>query len=91
MWHPVEVELVFEDGYRERRHWDGKGRWIRWDVNHSAKLVSAEIDPEHRMVLDINRLNNSLRREPRALGRRKLMVHLLFWLQNLFEAASLLG
>ena len=29
-------------------HWDGKDRWIRYTYDKKTKLVSAEIDPDHK-------------------------------------------
>ncbi|UCF68560.1 MAG: M1 family metallopeptidase [Acidobacteriota bacterium] len=89
--HPVTVELVFDDGHVERREWDGADRWMRWTIDRRAKLVSAEVDPDGWMVLDVDRLNNSYRLEAEEAPRRKLLIHLLFWLQNLFEATAFLG
>ena len=85
----MTVELVFDDGHVERHDWDGEDRWTRWTVDRAARLVSAELDPDHLLILDVNRVNNSRLLEPRAAPRYKLLTHVLFWLQNLFEAASL--
>ena len=89
--HPVTVELTFADDYVERREWDGAERWVRYEIVRPAKLVSAEVDPEHTMALDVNRLNNSRLVEPRQAATYKLIVHMLFWLQNLFAATALVG
>ncbi len=89
--HPVTVEMRFADDHVERREWDGAERWVRYEIVRPAKLVSAEVDPGHVMALDINRLNNSRLVEPRQAATAKLLVHMLFWLQNLFAATALVG
>jgi len=89
--HPVTVEMVFDDGETVRRDWDGDERWLRWVEVRPEKLVTVEVDPEHVLALDVNRLNNSRRMEPESTPARKVWVQLLFWFQNLFEAASLVG
>ena len=89
--HPVTVELKFADDHVERREWDGQERWVRYEVVRPSKLVSAEIDPEHVMALDINRLNNSRLIEARSAPSAKIFVHLLFWLQNLLAATAFVG
>jgi hypothetical protein len=89
--HPVTVELRFADDTVERREWDGAERWVRYEVVRPAKLVSAEIDPDHTWALDVNRLNNSRLVEPRQAASTKLLVHLLFWLQNVLAATALVG
>jgi hypothetical protein len=87
--HPVTVEMRFEDGGELRRQWDGKDRWIRWTFTTDHELVSAEVDPDGKLALDLNRLNNSRRIEPDPWPRRKLVTKLLFWLQGLFAAGGL--
>ena len=89
--HPVTVELKFADDHVVRREWDGQERWVRYEVVRPSKLVSAEIDPEHVMALDINRLNNSRLIEARSAPSAKIFVHLLFWLQNLLAATAFVG
>jgi hypothetical protein len=89
--HPVTVELRFADDHVERRQWDGAERWVRYQVVRPAKLVSAEVDPDRVMALDVNRLNNSRLVEPRHAASTKMVVHILFWLQNLLAATALVG
>ncbi|HSN55417.1 MAG TPA: M1 family aminopeptidase [Candidatus Sulfomarinibacteraceae bacterium] len=89
--HPVTVELVFADGETLRREWDGRDRWLRIVEERPAKLVSAEVDPEHLMVLDVDPLNNSRRLEPDRRPATKLLAHLVFWLQNLFAVTAVVG
>lgn len=89
--HPVTVELRFADDYVERREWSGQERWVRYDLVRSARLVSAEVDPDHIMALDVNRLNNSRLIEPRRAPANKILVHLLFWMQNVLAATALVG
>ncbi|HNX50251.1 MAG TPA: M1 family metallopeptidase [Thermoanaerobaculaceae bacterium] len=89
--HPVTVQLVFADGQVERHEWDGRERWQRFESLQKVKLVSAQVDPDDVMALDVNRLNNSRLLKPRRAPASKLLVHLLFWLQNLLAATALLG
>jgi aminopeptidase N len=58
---PVDVEIKFDDGKSLIEHWDGRDRWIRYQYDRAAQLVSAEIDPEHKVQLDLNLYNNSYR------------------------------
>ncbi len=89
--HPVTVELVFEDGERTRHEWDGASRWIRYVETRPSKLVSAEVDPDHLLDLDIDPLNNSIRLESAEAPASKMVAHLVFWLQNLFELTAIVG
>jgi hypothetical protein len=56
---PVTVEIKFKDGTKVREHWDGVDRWVRYTYVKNAKVVSAEIDPDHVVLLDKNYFNNS--------------------------------
>ena len=89
--HPVTVELVFADGERLRHEWDGVSKWIRYVETRASKLVSAEVDPDHLMDLDIDPLNNSFRLESARAPASKMVAHLVFWLQNLFELTAIVG
>ncbi len=89
--HPVTVELRSTDDHVERREWDGQERWVRWEVVRGARLVAAEVDPDDLMALDVNRLNNGRLLEERSAPANKLLVHLLFWLQNLLAATAFVG
>jgi len=89
--HPVEVELRFDDGSSTRLAWDGADRWKRWRLRTEHKVVEAELDPDHVMVLDVNRLDNSLRAEPAPAASSKILTHFIFWLQNLLAASDILG
>jgi hypothetical protein len=89
--HPVTIEMVFDDGEIVRREWDGDERWLRWTEIRPEKLATVEVDPEHVLALDVNRINNSRRVEPDRTPARKVWVQLVYWLQNIFEAAALVG
>jgi hypothetical protein len=69
---PVTVEIVFTDGTRFREHWDGIDRWTAFIYNRNAKIQSAEIDPDHTILLDSNFFNNSYTTTPNRLPARKL-------------------
>ncbi|MGB7727121.1 MAG: M1 family metallopeptidase [Candidatus Acidiferrum sp.] len=56
---PIDVEIKFDNGETVREHWDGQSRWTRFSYQKKAKVVSAEIDPDHTVHIDRNNLNNS--------------------------------
>jgi hypothetical protein len=89
--HPVVVELKLADGTLERREWDGEARWMRFEVTRPSRLVSVEVDPDHILFLDANRVNNSLLLEPDPRPVDKILIHLLFWLQGVLSLTAVLG
>lgn len=56
---PIEVEIKFDNGEKVREHWDGASRWTKFVYEKKAKVVSAEIDPDHKVQIDRNDFNNS--------------------------------
>ena len=56
---PVDVEVRFGNGEKVREHWDGRDRWVRYGYERKSGALSAEVDPDHRVALDLDFFNNS--------------------------------
>ncbi|MGA7217555.1 MAG: M1 family metallopeptidase [Candidatus Sulfotelmatobacter sp.] len=69
---PVDVEIKFDDGEKLREHWDGANRWTKFSYEKKAKVVSAELDPDHTVQIDRDNFNNSYQEEPNVKPARKL-------------------
>ena len=83
---PVEVEIKFDNGDAVREHWDGVGRWTKFSYDKKAKVISAEIDPDHKIQFDRNNFNNSYVVEANGAPTHKLANYCLFvtqWLAQL--------
>ncbi len=78
---PVEVEIKFDNGEKILEHWDGVSRWTRFSYQKKAKVVSAEIDPDHTVLIDRNNFNNSYVVEPNSKATNKLSTYWLFLTQ----------
>ena len=83
---PLEVEIKFDNGEKIREHWDGQSRWTRFSYQKRARVVSAEIDPDHTVQLDSNNFNNSYTVEPDAKPAHKVANYWLFLTQCLSQA-----
>jgi aminopeptidase N len=83
---PVEVEITFDNGEKVREHWDGKSRWTRFAYQKKAKVVSAELDPDHTVQIDRNDFNNSFVVEGNGKPAHKLANYWLFVTQVLSQA-----
>jgi hypothetical protein len=66
---PVDIELTAEDGSRTRRHWNGHGAWLRVEHSGSSPLARVVVDPDRRIAIDENLLNNAISARP-APSRR---------------------
>ena len=65
------------------------GRWKRIEVTGGHRLLSATLDPEDRLLIDVNRLNNSLRTEPDRRAAVHWGARWVFWLQQLLALVGL--
>ncbi len=87
---PQEVLVRFEDGTEILEKWDGKKRTHGFVYTGNSKVASATIDPEEKIYMDKNFLNNSLRTEPDTSTIRKYMSQLMLRLQHVLQGVSFL-
>ena len=81
---PVDVLVTFDDGSTVREKWDGRDRWKLLDYDRGAAAATVEVDPDHVLLLDVNRTNNSYTRQPRsAEAGRQWAGRWWIWLQDL--------
>src|SRR5271165_6586812 len=85
---PVEAEIKFDNGEKTRVRWDGKDRWVRYVYYKKAKVESVELDPDHKITLDRNYLNNSYTTGEQRGGTTKIATYWLFLTQYLAHALS---
>jgi aminopeptidase N len=78
---PIEIEVVFDNGEKVREHWDGQSRWTRFSYQKKAKVLSAEIDPDHNVQIDRNNFNNSFVVKPNTGPTHKLSTYWIFLTQ----------
>jgi len=69
---PITAEIIFDDGTHIRERWDGVDRWTKFTYTRNAKIISAEIDPDHTVLLDTNFFNNSYTTVANPIPARKL-------------------
>jgi hypothetical protein len=86
---PVEVELQFEGREPERRTWSGDRRWETWTFDRPEKLLAVRIDPDGRIPLDADQLNNALRVDEERGGSRSLALRVLAAFQRTFAFLGL--
>src|SRR5205085_2178938 len=84
---PVDIALYAADGSVTRTRWDGREASARAPYRGRSPLVGAEIDPEHRILLD-DRLGNNARRVTPVLFPRRVLERATFAAE---AALSVLG
>ena len=85
---PVTLQVTFDDGSKVRELWvppTGEGvndnsRWKTYVYVRDAKVISAEVDPDHTVLLDVNHFNDSFVVKANGVPARKLTN---LWLSSL--------
>jgi len=85
---PVDIVVAFDDGSQTRESWDGLDRWYRIDITSTHEAAYAVVDPDNKLPLDDNRLNNSRMRTPGTRGIIRLAGRWGLWLQGALHALS---
>ncbi|UQZ34284.1 EnpEP protein [Paenibacillus sp. PK3_47] len=72
----VPVKFTFTDGYTVQQIWNGERKETTFQLSYKAPLLSAEINPEHSVLLESRHLNNFrlAELEPKTLSRWTLSV-----------------
>ena len=80
---PVDVLVTFSNGERVTEHWDGTDRWKLYAYDRLAPVLSAQVDPNRVLLLDVNYTNNSKTLEPKgAAAATKWSLTWMVWLQD---------
>jgi len=79
---PVDVAFKFEGKPVERMAWDGQARWRAFTFQRPERLEWVDIDPDRRLELDADWLNNSRRLAPDRRTAVRLTSRWTFLLQQ---------
>jgi hypothetical protein len=80
---PVDVLVTFRNGERVTEHWDGRDRWTQYSYDRPSQALSAEVDPNRVLLLDVNVTNNSRTLEPkRRTASMKWSAAWMVWLED---------
>jgi hypothetical protein len=78
---PVEVMFRFADGAVVREHWNGRAPYRVYRFLRAAPLVEARLDPEGKIALDPDPVNNARLRRP----NRRLVNDWATWIGALSQ------
>jgi hypothetical protein len=82
---PVDIVVVFKDGSETRKSWNGEKRWYRVEIVSTERADYAIVDPEEKLPLDVDRLNNSRMNVASTRGVIRLAGRWGVWLQGLLH------
>ncbi len=86
---PVEVLVRFEDGTEVREFWHGNGRYRDFEYSGYTKVVEAVIDPEYKITMDVNYINNSYTIKPDKVPQKRILRKLATLMQFFTQIISL--
>ena len=78
---PVDVLIRFTDGEEIVEKWDGKERFKDYEYTGKREIEWVKIDPEFRIRMDVNYINNSLTTERKKAPLHRLATKLLSFVQ----------
>ena len=82
---PIEILIHFDNGDEALETWDGKARTKEFSFERTEKIEWAKVDPDEKIKIDINMLNNGKTVNPETKVASKYMVNFLFYLQNILQ------
>ena len=77
--------MTLENGETLSRQWNGRDRWVRYEFTAKSRPARVEVDPEHKILLDVNFANNSWVERPAPVPFTKWFSNLLFWAQAVLQ------
>jgi hypothetical protein len=86
---PVDVLVHFENGDEILETWDGKDRYKELTFEGHGKVEWFKIDPEYKIRLDINFINNSMTSDPDYVPLHRITDKLISLLQFYLSAITL--
>ena len=89
---PVELRVELSDGRVLHERWDGQDRWRRFEYT-GARVVRAVVDPERKLAIDVDPLNNEWIASDRPAWRAatKWAARFLLWLQTFLELQTVVA
>ncbi len=88
--YPVDVKIRFENGKEITENWEGLDRTYEFKYTGKHKIESAIIDPEQKILMDMDFNNNSLTKKPEKAAVWKYTAKFLFFIENLMMTISAL-
>jgi len=76
------IRLCFADGSEQIERWPADRRFLQIDRVAASPLVSAEVDPDHTLLLDVDWSNNGRTVERNDDVVRRFDAAALFWIES---------
>lgn len=81
---PVEVRVIFDDGSSVVERWDARSASATMRFQRPTRVSTVEVDPDHVIALDVDRINNTWTSAPRARDAASTWaIRWALWFQHL--------
>jgi hypothetical protein len=87
---PVDILVHFDNGKDTLAAWNGKDRTFDLEFTRPEKVLWAKVDPENKILMDVNLNNNSFTTESSGSPARKYVTKFIFWVENLMTSISMI-
>jgi hypothetical protein len=85
---PVDIMVHFDNGDVTMERWDGKSRFMDYKYTGTRRVDWVKLDPEYRIKMDVNYINNSVTSEPDRKPVKRMagkMISVMQFLSNLIS------
>jgi aminopeptidase N len=89
MMLPVDVLIHFSNGDKVTENWDGKSRVKDYIYTGTRKVDWVKIDPEYKITMDVNLINNSMTSKPDNVPVKRMSDKLIMFLEFFTHLISL--
>jgi len=86
---PVDVLIHFTDGNEVLESWDGKAAFKDFIYTGAAKIEWVKVDPDYKIRMDVNFINNSMTLDPDCNSLSRLTTKIILFLQFFISAVTL--
>lgn len=87
---PTQILMEYEDGSTITEEWAGDTNSITYKYASSQKIISAHVDPNQRITLDLDFNNNSITIQKPESVFYKYGLKALHWVQNSLQTITFL-
>jgi hypothetical protein len=81
---PARIRLRYADGTEQWEAWPAERRFLTIERTTPSRLVAAEVDPFHTLLLDVDWTNNGRTVERHRELERRFEAAALFWIEGAF-------
>ncbi len=79
---PTDVQVTFSDGSQVNETWDGLPATKTYQYPDHPAISSAEVDPQRKLLVDMNWSNNGLRQKSDLWSWSALVTRLFYFFEN---------